>query len=546
MPSLLLRGGSIVDGTGGPAFRGDIRVAGGRVVAVGKADATESEEILDVDGRVVAPGFIDLHSHGDLIWAWPSPRREEIVRGRIAQGITTEIVGNCGLGVAPLLGDAAHSILADLNGWMSPQRFSWEWKTLDGYLTFIEKAGLPVNVGTLVAHGPLRIGAMGLVSGDPDQGAVRVMLDALAEALDAGAFGLSAGLIYPPGMYSSTLELIELARPVERRGGVFTCHVRGSSETLLPAVDELLRIGWEAGVAVHHSHAEAVGRAHWTKIETFLEREDDARRKGLRASFDVFPYPVAATMMLAIYPPWSLAGGPGALLKRLVDPEARRRMAKDIESVAPEWPPWIEGRWPHNLVRTVGWEGIRIASVGSEKNRPLEGISLAELGSRVSKSPFDAISDLMIEEQANVGQFVEDISGEAGLRRLIAHPAGAFITDANDYGKGKPHPAAYGSLPRILGRYVREERALGLEEAVRRMTSLPADILGIRNRGRIREGAWADLVVFHPESVADRATLAEPRSFPEGVEAVIVNGELAWRGVLTSARAGRVIRKGEA
>jgi len=542
---LLVRGGRVLDGTGAPSFPADLAIANGRIEHIGPGRLAEPEatEVIDASGRIVAPGFIDLHSHGDLIWAWPSPDRLALVEGRLAQGITTEILGNCGLGAAPLSGEA-QALLQEINGWMSPARFTWHWKSLGDYLSGLERLGLPLNVGTLVPHGPLRIGAMGLAPGEPDAPAVAAMQKELAAALEAGAFGLSAGLIYPPGMYSSTRELIELSSELRRRGGIFTCHIRGSSETLLPAVDELIRIGWDGGVPVHHSHAEAVGRAHWNKIEAFLEREADARARGLRLSLDMFPYPVAATMMLAIYPPWSLEGGLPALLGRLRDPAARQQIARDIETKAPEWPPWRAGRWPHNLVRVVGWDRILIASVGSDRNRTLEGISLAELGRREAKSPLAAISDLMLEEEGRIGQFVLDISGEAGLRRLISEPGCAFISDANDYGKGKPHPAAYGSFPRVLGQYVRGEKLLTLEEAIRRMTSLPAHVLGLSDRGRIREGTWADLVVIDPERVADRATLSGPRLKPKGIEAVVVNGELACRkGKATGALAGRVLRR---
>jgi N-acyl-D-aspartate/D-glutamate deacylase len=340
-------------------------------------------------------------------------------------------------------------------------------------------------------------------------------------------------------MYTSTDELSFLARPVARAGGFFACHVRGSSETLLDAVSEILRIGWETGVRVHHSHAEAVGRSHWPKLTRILEMERAARAEGLRVSADMFPYTVAATMMLAIFPPWSLEGGLPRLLERLRDDSERDRIRTSIETISPSWPPWREGGWPHNLVKAVGWDRIRVASVGSDRNRDVEGMSLEELGRARGRSPFDAIADLMIEEDGNVGQFVEDISGEEGLAVLVNEPGIAFITDANDYGKGKPHPAAYGSFPRILGHYVREKRSLSLEEAIRRMTSLPAAILGLHDRGVLREGAFADIVVFDSEAIIDRATLEEPRVPPQGMELVLVNGKAVYReGAVTGALPG--------
>jgi N-acyl-D-aspartate/D-glutamate deacylase len=538
---LVLRNGRIVDGTGAPERRGDVAIRGGRIAEFG--EGLEGEEVFDAAGKTVAPGFIDLHSHGDLVLAWPGENRLSLLVGRLAQGITTEIVGTCGLGAAPLEGQASE-ILPQINGWMSPAAFDWSWKSTSDYLSHLERIGLPVNVGTLVPHGPLRLAVRGLSAGETSAGERRLMAKALEAALAEGAFGLSAGLIYPPGMYTSTDELSFLAHSVARAGGFFACHVRGSSETLLDAVSEILRIGSETGVRVHHSHAEAVGRSHWPKLARLLEMERAARAEGLRLSADMFPYTVAATMMLAIFPPWSLEGGLSRLVERLRDDSERDRIRTSIETISPSWPPWREGGWPHNLVKAVGWGRIRVASVGSDRNRDVEGMSLEELGRARGRSPFDAIADVMTEEEGNVGQFVEDISGDEGLAVLVNEPGIAFITDANDYGKGKPHPAAYGSFPRILGRYVREKRSLSLEEAVRRMTSLPASILELSERGVLREGACADIVVFDRDAIVDRATLQDPRIAPRGVELVLVNGKAVYRnGNLTGALPGVALRR---
>jgi N-acyl-D-aspartate/D-glutamate deacylase len=537
----LIRNGRVVDGTGALERRGDVVIRGGKIAAPG--GEVEADEVIDATGKVVAPGFIDLHSHGDLILAWPSEERLSLLEGRIAQGITTEIVGNCGLGVCPLSRDAA-SILSEINGWMTPAPFSWSWNGVGDYLAHLERVGLPLNVGTLAPHGPIRLGARSLGPGEASAEERRYMQDSLDAALEEGAFGLSTGLIYPPGMYTSTEELSFLARRVARVGAVFTCHVRGSSETLLDAVSEILRIGAEAGVRVHHSHAEAVGRPHWPKLPRFLEMEEAARAEGIQVSLDMFPYTVAATMMLAIYPPWSLEGGLERLVARLKDERDRERIRVGIETVSPSWPPWREGGWPHNLVKAVGWDRIRVASVGSDRNRAALGLTLEELSRARGCAPFDAISDLMIEEGGNVGQLVEDISGEAGIATLVKRLDVAFITDANDYGKGRPHPAAYGSFPRVLGRYVREERLLTLAEAVRRMTSLPASILGLRDRGVLREGAFADVVIFDPDAIQDRASLEEPRRRAVGVDTVLVNGKAAYRrGALTGALPGVALRR---
>ncbi|GMR22640.1 MAG: amidohydrolase family protein [Acidobacteriota bacterium] len=542
----LIQNGRVIDGTGAPERRGDVAIRDGRIVAIDARghEQVEAVIVIDASGKVVAPGFVDIHSHGDLVLAWPSDDRLPLIEGRIAQGITTEVIGNCGLGASPLFGHGGE-LLPQINGWMTPASFDWSWRDVAGYFDHLEELGLPLNVGTLVPHGALRLGAAHLAPGDTDETARRQMYVELDRALEQGAFGLSAGLIYPPGMYTSTDELITLARRLVAHDAVFTSHVRGSSETLLDSVDELIHIGREANVHVHHSHAEAVGRAHWSKLDRFLDMEHQAQSDGVHLSADMFPYPVAATMMLAIYPPWSLEGGLSRLIERLQDEDTRARIRRDIGAVCPQWPPWEEGGWPHNLVMAVGWERIRVSSVGSDANKAAEGLSLAELGEQRRSSPFDAISDLMVEEDGNVGQFVLDITGEDGLRELVRRPDIAFITDANDFGKGKPHPAAYGSFPRVLGRYVRDESLLSLPEAIRRMTSLPADMIGLEGRGRLEQGALADIVVFDPEAVRDEATLDEPRRNARGIDAVLVNGTLTYeRGRLSGELAGSILRRG--
>ena len=534
-----IRNALVVDGTGTPAYRGDLGIRDGRFVP----PEGEALRELDADGLVAAPGFVDIHSHGDLVLASGRPDRETLIAGRLAQGITTEVIGNCGLGAAPLFGEA-HDLAPAVHAWMTPEGASWRWASLADYFAALETHGLPLNVAALVPHGLLRLGAMGLRPGAPDAAERSAMAGALERSLEEGACGLSVGLIYPPGMFSATEELLELARSLRASDGVFTAHVRGSSETLLPAVEELIGIGRRAEVRVHHSHAEAVGREHWGKLATFLEMEREARREGVRVSADMFPYPVAATMMYAIYPPWALEGGPGELLARLRDPETRARIGKDIEERIPEWPPWEPEGWPHNLVSAVGWDRIRVSSVGGEASRDALGRSLAELGSATGAEPFEAISDLMLAEDGAVGQFVLDISGEDGLRELAADPEVAFITDANDYGKGSPHPAAYGAFPRVLRRYVREEGTIPLEEAIRRMTSLPADIVGLDDRGRIANGFPADLVLFDRAGVTDHATLEAPRARATGIRATFVNGRpVIHDGRFTGALPGRVLRR---
>jgi N-acyl-D-amino-acid deacylase len=547
MFDLLIQNGQLVDGTGQPAYQADIAITGDRITALGELIGP-AQQTINARGLIVTPGFIDAHSHADLILPLAPARQAELLRGKLAQGITTMIVGNCGLGCAPIGNDETATTLRALNAWMTPEPIAWPWRTMGEYLAQLSGNGLTLNVATLAPHGPIRISAMGLVKGAPSRVQMKKMRAAVEQAMADGALGLSTGLIYPPGMYSDTAELIELARVVAAHNGIYTSHIRGSSETLLPAVNELLDVGRATGVRVHHSHNEAVGRAHWAKIERVLRMEEEAARAGLRISFDMFPYTAAATMMIAIYPPWALEGGVEQLIARLQDQPTRARIERDIKRKRPTWPPWRDGGWPHNLVRATGWDAIRIGYVASRKNKRYEQRSLAELGKLTGKAPFDAISDLIVEERGQVSMLIFEVTGECEARALLTkyarHRLSAFCTDAEDYGRGLPHPAAYGALPRILARFVREDAALTLEAAVRKMTAYPAQLFQLKNRGVIRPGAYADLVLLNLARINDRASYEQPRRLATGVKAVLINGRLAFTvGQVQNRSAGVVIKR---
>jgi N-acyl-D-aspartate/D-glutamate deacylase len=523
---LVIRGGTLVDGTGGAPRRADVAIEDGRVHAVGDLRELAAAREIDATGLVVAPGFIDMHSHADLIVLADAATQERLLRAKIVQGVTTAIVGNCGLGVAPSTESAA-SRLADVNGWMTPEGVEAGGLSIGAYLEALESNGVALNVGTLVPHGPVRISSMELAPGRPSPRQLAAMRRALEAGIADGAFGLSTGLIYPPGMYSDTDELIELARVVSASGGLFTAHVRGSSETRLQATGELIEIARASGARVHHSHLEAVGERFWPDVARVLALEDEAREAGLELSHDVFLYTRAATMMSAIFPPWSLEGGLDALLERLADPDTRERLRRELAQRTPEWPPWVDGGWPHNLVGAVGWDGIRVASVGGEGARDVVGKSIGELARDQERPPLDVVADLMLAEDGRVGQLVEQISGRAdrldALLAIFEHPAAAVVSDAEDYGRGAPHPAHAGAFARAL-RLARERSLMPLEEVVRRMTSYPASLLGLAGRGTIEPGSHADLVVFDETGVRDRADWNDPRRESERVDWVLING----------------------
>ncbi|MCH7781289.1 MAG: amidohydrolase family protein, partial [Acidobacteria bacterium] len=435
----ILRGAIVYDGTGSAGRRADIAIDDGAIVAIGSVPNLSGRQELDLDGRAIAPGFVDIHSHADLILLADEPDRNRLLEAKMRQGVTTIIVGNCGLGATPA-DEASATILDAVNAWMTPEHVAPGPMGIAEYLGRLEAAGLPLNVATLVPHGPLRIGAMGLSPGPPDETQARAIETALRESLEAGAYGLSVGLIYPPGMYSDTDELIALARIVVAADGLFAAHIRGSSETLAEATAELIAIARATNVRAHHSHLEAVGSSFWREIDQVLATEDGARSEGLAISHDVFPYTRAATMMSAIFPPWSLSGGIPELLERLKDPETRERIRTDLERRSPEWPPWRPGGWPHNLVGAVGWDGIYVASVGPTGPAHYVGRDLQTIAVGEGRDPYDVVADLMLSERGRVGPWVGEISGDEdvrdGLLTILAHPAAAVISDAEDYGKG--------------------------------------------------------------------------------------------------------------
>lgn len=545
---LLIQNAQVVDGTGQPAYFADIAINGKRIAAIyentGGNFPAEAHRTINARNLTVIPGLIDPHSHADLILPLDPKRQAELMRCKISQGITTTIVGNCGLGCAPVGNSEAEAILRAVNSWMTPEPVEWSWRTVGEYLNRLKDNGLALNIGTLAPHGPIRISAMGLAKGAPSRRQMNAMRLMVERAMTDGAFGLSTGLIYPPGMYSATDELKDLAKVVADYGGIYTSHIRGSSETLIPAVRELLDVARSTGVRVHHSHNEAVGREHWPKIDRVLQMEKKAANDGVLITSDMFPYTAAATMMIAIYPPWALEGGVEELIRRLRDEKARRRIERDVQKVKSSCKP--DG-WPHNLVRATGWDAIRIGYVESRKNKRYENRSLAELARLTGKPPFDAISDLIIEEQGQVSMLIFEISGDGDQRDLLAkfasHRDGVFCTDAEDYGRGLPHPAAYGAFPRIFSKLVRIDKALTFEEAVRKMTSFTASIFGIRARGVIRRGAFADLVILDPKRINDLATFEKPRREATGIKAVIINGhEVFSDGNPQNEFRGEVIR----
>jgi N-acyl-D-aspartate/D-glutamate deacylase len=527
--SLVVRNGSLIDGSGAPARPADVAVDGDRIVAVGPRLAGEATRVIDAAGQVVAPGFIDMHSHSDLFY-FACPSAESKVR----QGVTTEVVGMCSFSQAPLRADQREIV----QGWAGGIGASLDlrWESFGQYLDALRAIRPSVNIAHFVGHGALRIAAMGFEARPAGADDLRGMERLLGKAMDAGAFGFSTGLVYAPSAYSDTTELIALAKSMARRGGYYFSHIRGESSMLLDSINEAIRIGEEAGVGVQVSHVKASGRENWPKIDAALRMLEMAQARGVDVAGDVYPYNAGSTKMDNLMPSWAHEGGIAKLLERLADRATRRRIAEEC---------LVDGeRWGTVSQGGVGFDQIFIAS---SRRRQLEGLSLAQLAQQSGATPADALMDLLLEEQCTVGMvsFSQSIENVA---KVLAHPALMIGSDSiplfeGDGDKaGKPHPRAYGTFPRVLGEYARDRGLFSLETAVHKMTGMPATRLRMRDRGLVREGFAADLTVFDPATVKDDATFAEPHRYPTGIPYVIVNGAVVVDGGrMTDARTGQIL-----
>lgn len=548
MFDVLIRNGRVVDGTGNPWFPADIGIRDGTIAAIGRIpDDAPGASVIDAAGKIVSPGFIDIHSHSDFVVADES--HGEILAPFAAQGITTLVTGNCGYSPAPV-NPRTRAELSSYTTFLRSGDLPDAWTGFGDYLDYLDGHGLMFNVVPMVAHGALRIHEVGFEGRELTPDERTRMRDQLRKAMEEGAWGLSSGLLYAPGIFAPPDEIEDLASELGPFDGLYASHIRGSSETLMPATKEVIRVGEVNRISSQHSHMEAFGRPNWSKLDAIIELHAAARERGVDTGFDVIPYIAANTTLLAIFPPWALAGGVDGLLGRLRDPDARARIRRSIEEDVPGWPCWTPGGWPHNLVEATGWQNVSIMWVESEANKPLEGRSLTEIAEERDRHPFDVAADLVLEESGHAMALYFGVSGEpdeeAGLEKLLTHPLAAVESDAILTGRGKPHPAAYGTFPRVLGHFARDRGLFSVEEAVRKATSLPAQRVGLKKRGTLREGNHADVVIFDAATVDDRTTYREPTAAPIGIEHVLVNGTAIVRaGVVdTAARTGRVVRRG--
>jgi N-acyl-D-amino-acid deacylase len=512
----------IFDGTGAEPVRGDVAVRGDAIAAVGRVTAT-APVIIDAEGRALAPGFIDAHGHTDDV-ALIIP----LLDSKLLQGVTTEFCGQCGVSPAPLTSDIA----ARTEKRLGPGNTPLPWRTLAGFFDLLEERGIGVNLASQVGQGNLRGVVVGYENRPATEEEQARMAELAAQALREGAHGVSTGLIYVPSSYADTDELIAICRPLANLGGVYTTHMRDEGDRLLEAVAETIAIGRGAGVPVHIAHHKAIHKRNWGKVKGSLALLDAARAEGIAVTADVYPYLATATGLSASLPDWAREGGREAIRAHLADPATRARMVADLPAREADI-----------------WDARHLVGFSVEKNQPEEGRSVREIAAARGQAPAEAMVDLLHEEGGDIGQITFGMC-EEDVETVLRHPMVMIGSDAEartlsgPLATGKPHPRAFGTFPRVLGRYVRERGVLTLPEAIRRMTSLPAATFGFRDRGLLQAGKKADLVLFDPATIADRATFVDPRQPPEGIDSVWVNGVLAVEhGKITGRRGGRVLRR---
>jgi len=522
----LIKGGLIIDGTGSNGARyGDIGIKGERIKAIGELSGASAEKIIDVSRHYICPGFIDTHSHSEF-----TILADGRAEGKICQGVTTEINGNCGFSAAPLYGLAFEQRERDLDELCIKER----WNTFPEYFAILGKKGFAANFVTLVGHGNLRASVVGYSGKELTAEEKERMIKLLRDALSAGAIGLSTGLVYPPGIYSSTSEIIALAKEAAAYdGGVYTTHMRSEGNELLKAVDEAIKIGFESKIRVHISHLKASEKKNWKKMKDIFEKFFDAQQRGLNLTCDRYPYIAASTELDAVLPSWAYEGGHKRELERLKNPEVQEEIKRGILREHSE---------------KDYWNNIMISSVNLDKNKWMEGKRLTEIGKHSGKSPIECFFEILIEENLRVGAIFFSMN-EDNLKSILKLPCTMIGSDSSARSfdgitaQGKPHPRGFGSFPRVLGTYVREQGIISLEEAIYKMTGLPAKTFGIRQRGIIAEGSFADITVFDLENIKDKSTFDNPFEKPEGIHYVFVNGVPAlWEGDLTGALSGRILR----
>ncbi|MGD0011799.1 MAG: D-aminoacylase [Terriglobia bacterium] len=526
---LLIINGHILDGSGSPWFEGSVAVKDGKIAAVGRLPNGTAGRVIDARGLTVAPGFIDLHSHSD--YALLVDGKAE---SKIRQGVTTEILGE-DESAGPILGPAVPEFDKELTRY----GLTRDWTTLGEYFARVERQGTSVNIASYVGSGQVRMDVMGNVDRPATALEMEKMKELVEQALHEGAIGLASGLIYPPNSFATTVELIELAKVAARYGGIYTSHIRGEGDHWKQSIDEAIEISEKARLPVHILHFKMDGQANWGKMAQQIREVQAARDRGVDITADQYPYIASMTGLEMCIPPKYLEGASQQVVERLKDPKVRSEIRQAIANGLPGW--------QANQVKSVGgWHGVLVASLQKPENKQYEGKRMDEVAEEMRKDPLDALCDLLISEGGSAEAVYFSMS-EADVELAMKQPwvgvgsDGVAVSPAMTF-MGKPHPRFYGTFPRVLGVYVREKEVLTLSDAIRKMTSFPAQITGLTDRGLLRPGMAADITIFDPKTVSDKATFQNPLQYPVGILYVVVNGVVVIdQGQHTGAKPGRVL-----
>ena len=527
---LLISNGHIVDGSGSPWFTGSIAVKDGKIADVGRLGNATAKRVIDARGLVVAPGFIDLHSHSDFTLLV-----DGLGQSKVRQGVTTEILGEDS-SAGPVLGPLA----PEFDQGLLRYSLTRDWTTLGDYFARVERQGISLNIASYVGSGQVRAAVLGNVDRAPTAAEFEQMEKLVDQAMRDGAIGLSSGLIYPPNLFAQTSELIALSKVTAKCGGIYTSHIRGEGSHWKKSVDAAIEISEKAGLPAHILHFKIDGHANWGQMAEQVREVQAARDRGVDITADQYPYIAAMTGLEMCIPPKLLEGTSEDVVKRLKDPKVREQIRQAISTGLPGW--------EDNEVKSVGgWHGVLVASLQKPENKKYEGKRMDEVAKMMGRDPVDALSDLLVSEGGSA-EAIYFSMGEADVEWAMKQPWVGIGSDGSAVNPemtfvGKPHPRFYGTFPRVLGVYVREKNVLTLPDAVRKMTSLPAAITGLSDRGLLRPGMAADITLFDPQTVKDKATFENPLQYPVGIPYVIVNGVVVIdQDQHTGAKPGRVLR----
>lgn len=525
---VMIRGGTVYDGTGRPGVKGDVAIKGDRIAATGNLSKASATSIVDATGLAVAPGFINMlsHSESSLIIDGRS-------LGEIKEGITTQIFGESSMGP---LNDRMKQRRRQNQG---DVKFDIAWTTLAEYLTWLEKRGISQNIASFIGAATLREYVIGLEDKPPTAAQLDEMRELVRREMEQGALGITTALIYPPAFFAKTEELIELCKVAAKYKGKYTTHMRSEGNQLVEAVQETIRISREAGLAAEIYHLKASGEPNWSKMDQVIKLIEATRRQGIKLTADMYTYPAGGTGLDASMPPWVFDGGAEAAYRRLQDPETRKKIAEAVRTSTNEW---------ENLYLLTGSpDRILLASFKSDALKPLTGKTLAEVAKTRGKDPVETIMDLVLEDRSRIGT-IYFLMSEDNIKKQIRQPWVSFGSDAASMAtegvfiKSSTHPRSYGNFARLLGKYVRDEKVISLAEAIRRLSSLPATNLELDHRGFLKAGMFADVVVFDPQTIADRATFDSPHQYAVGVRDVFVNGiQVLKNGEHTGAKPGKAL-----